>query len=98
MCKAAADPQCSVDSYCSGDSDTVSYFIINYLPNNQVAQYRHLFPAPVDRTSASAWLYQKQMGYMSIKYPKHVNNLPRLRFKATFSCELIHASMPRNSK
>ena len=28
-------------------------------------QYRHLIPAPVDRTSASAWLYKKPMNNIS---------------------------------
>ena len=53
-------------------------------------QYRHLIPAPVDRTSASAWLY---------KHPCMTcqNNKPSIsmRIKAVFSCGVIHAFMPR---
>ena len=38
---------------------------------------------------------QTPMDNMSKKYAKHINDPRSLRIKATFSCEVIHASMPR---
>ena len=37
---------------------------------NVCVQYRHLIPAPVDRTSSSAWLYKKTW----IPYQKNKSN------------------------
>ena len=54
-------------------------------------QYRHLIPAPVDRTSANAWLYKKPLDKMSKNNP----STRRLRIKATFSYGAIIAPMSR---
>ena len=56
-------------------------------------QYRHLIPAPVYRTSASACFY-KHPWITCQKKAKHINGPCSLCIKATFSWEVIHASMP----
>ena len=52
-------------------------------------QYRHSFPAPVARTSASACLY-KHSWITSQRISKHINDTRSLRINATLSCEVIH--------
>ena len=55
-------------------------------PSQEVIQYIHLIPAPVDRMSVNAWLYKA----------KHINDPRCLRIEYTVKCyEVIHASMPR---
>ena len=58
-------------------------------------QYRHLIPAPVDRLSANAWFVQTPMDNMSTNKPSTSYGPHSLQIKATFSSEVIHASMPR---
>ena len=53
-------------------------------------QYRHSNPAPVDRTPASAWFY-KHSGTTC-----HRNKSSKsMTYVATFSCEVMFASIPR---
>ena len=48
--------------------------------------YRHLIPAPIDRTSSRTWLYP---------FPTWINRQTEIKgIKATFSFEVIHASIP----
>ena len=56
-------------------------------------QYRRSIPSPVDRTSASAWLY-KPWTTPKNKPRTSMNNVACKSNKATLSCEIIHASMP----
>ena len=56
------------------------------LPIFLFLQYRHLIPAPVNRTSASVCLI-KHPWIACKKYAKHSNGPHSLRIKATFSCE-----------
>ena len=46
-------------------------------------QYRHLIPAPVDRTSASGWLYKRSrmacQKYQPTTSMTHVTCKPKLR-------------------
>ena len=58
-------------------------------------EYRHLIPAPIDRTSASAWFYKHTWMTCQKKQAKHANDPRSSQVKATFSCEVIHASMAR---
>ena len=60
-------------------------------------QYRHLIPAPVDRTFASDWLYYHAWITCQKNKPSTATTQVHcsLRIKTTFSCEIIHASMPR---
>ena len=66
-------PMCQLLSMCNTRIQLVYYHIMYtciakhnkiiqiphcQLPSNWPRQYRHLIPAPVDRTSASAWLYK----------------------------------------
>ena len=53
-----------------------------------------VIPAPVDRTSASAWLYKTPMDGMSKISDKDINDTRNLQTKASFSSEVIHASIP----
>ena len=55
-----------------------------------IIQYIHLIPVPDDRTSANARLYKQQNISQGHQWPAL-----SLRIKATFSSEVIHASMPR---
>ena len=50
--------------------------------------YRHVFPAPVDRTSVSAWLY-KNPWVTSTNKPN--TSMTRVACESKFSCEIIHA-------
>ena len=56
-------------------------------------QFRHLIPAPVDRTSASARLVAQTPKIDNMSENKHINDPHGLRTKAVFSCEVIHASI-----
>ena len=58
-------------------------------------QYRHLITAPVDRTSGSAWLHKHSWMICENNKPSTSMTHISLRIKATFSCGVIHASMPR---
>ena len=58
----------------------------------QTIQYGHIIPALVGWTSVSAWLGKHDN--MSLK-KKNINDPGSLQIKATFSCEVIHASMPK---
>ena len=59
----------------------------------KVLRFRHLIPAPVDLASACAWLYKHPR--IACQKAKSINDPRSLLIKATFSCEVIHASMPR---
>ena len=56
--------------------------------------YRHVIPALVDRTSASAKLYTHPW-IIFFKKNKHTNATRSLRNKATCICDDIHAPMSR---
>ena len=71
----------------------VSWFIRVLRDSHNTLQYRHLIPAPVDRTSVSAWLYKHPGTTCQRNIP--INDPWSLQIKATFSCEGIHAFMPR---
>ena len=57
-------------------------------------QYRHAIPTPVDRTSVGAWLC-KHPWITCQKRAMHINDPRSLLIKATFSYEVINASIPR---
>ena len=57
-------------------------------------QYRHLFPTPFDWTFASPKLYKDQR-IRCQKRAKPISDPRSLCIKATFNCEVLHASMPR---
>ena len=56
----------------------------------QLLQYRHLVPAPVDRTSGSTWLYKHRWIACKENEPDTL-----MTHVATFSCEVIRVSLPR---
>ena len=62
----------------------------------RLLEYRHLIPAPVDRTSGSDWLYKQPWLTCQENKPStsmaHIACTSKLR-----SAKVIHASMPRKN-
>ena len=57
-------------------------------------QYRHVIPAPVIVTSATASVYKHTWITCQKNYAIHINGPRSLWMKTTLSCAVIHASMP----
>ena len=73
----------------------LNYFQLTCIRSINYLQYRHLIPAPVDRTSAYAWLYKHPWITFQNIFAKHINDPRILWIKTTFSWEIIYATMPR---